>query len=116
MDFVDTMKEYLDKSVKVSKEAIDKAGDAVQDFSDKSIIRIEIKQLESKNEHSFHDLGIAVYKLLSSFSDISINSSTPEIADILSKIKETENDINKRKKILGTSSKIDSKYVSKNKK
>ena len=50
MAFIDKVKDFMDKGVEVSKTAITKAGDAVQDFSEKSVIRIDIKKLESKLE------------------------------------------------------------------
>ena len=50
MAFVDKMKDFFDKSVEASKSAFEKAGDAVQDFGDKSVAKIEIKKLEAKLE------------------------------------------------------------------
>ena len=48
MAFIDKMKEYLDKGVEVSKEALTKAGDVVQDLSDKGVTKIETHQLVSR--------------------------------------------------------------------
>ena len=42
------VKGVVDKVFEVSKEAIGKAGNAVQKFSDTSVIKIEIRQFESK--------------------------------------------------------------------
>ena len=41
MAFIDKMKDYFSKGVEVSKDAFSKAGDAVQDLGDKSVLMIE---------------------------------------------------------------------------
>ena len=44
MDFFDKMKDFMDKGIEVSKEAILKAGSKVQDIGDKSVTKIEAIQ------------------------------------------------------------------------
>ena len=75
MAFLDKMKEYLDKGVEVSKEALSKAGDAVQDFSDKSVTKIESHQLVSRQNKEYRSLGHAVLKFFEE------NLSTKRIVD-----------------------------------
>lgn len=58
------LKGWFSKGAKVSKEAFEKAGDKVQEFSDKSVIRIEKKQLESKLEKKYEEVGEKVVALL----------------------------------------------------
>ncbi|MGP1588220.1 MAG: hypothetical protein ACTTHG_07770 [Treponemataceae bacterium] len=62
MDFVDKMKDFLNKGVEASKSALNKVGDAVQDFGDKSVIKIEIKKLESRLEKQYQEIGKFVFK------------------------------------------------------
>ena len=45
MAFVDKVKDFMDKGVEVSKTALTKAGEAVQDFSEKSVIFLPRKGL-----------------------------------------------------------------------
>ncbi len=51
------VKALFSKGAEASKEAFEKAGDKVQNFTDKSVIKIEIKQLESKLEAKFAEYG-----------------------------------------------------------
>ncbi|MCR4742566.1 MAG: hypothetical protein K5866_06830 [Treponema sp.] len=51
------VKDFFSKGAKASKDAFMKAGDKVQEFSDKSVIKIEKKQLENKLDNNFSELG-----------------------------------------------------------
>lgn len=61
-DFSEKFKKFFNKSVEVSKDALSKAGTAVQDFGDKSKLRIEIKQLENKLQKEYAKIGINVFE------------------------------------------------------
>ena len=61
MAFMDKVKDFMDKGVEVSKSALSKAGEAVQDFGDKSVTKIEIKKLENKLEKLICELGSYVF-------------------------------------------------------
>lgn len=50
-------KSFLSKTAESSKNAFVKAGDKVQEFSDKSVLKIEKKQLESKRDAKYLVLG-----------------------------------------------------------
>ena len=58
------VKGWFSKSAKVSKQALEKAGDKVQDFTDKSVLKVEKKQLESKRERLYTDLGKKVSEMI----------------------------------------------------
>ncbi len=60
MDFDRKLRDILEKGAKASKTAFEKAGDAVQEFSDKSVVRLERKQLESRRNTKYTELGRAV--------------------------------------------------------
>ena len=47
---VEASKTAFDKGMEASKTAFNKASSAVQDFSDKSVVRIEKHQFETKKE------------------------------------------------------------------
>lgn len=57
------MKNFFTNGAKASKEAFVKAGDKVQEFSDKSLIKIEKKQLENKLNTKYSELGQKIYVL-----------------------------------------------------
>ena len=59
------VKEIGKKVAEVSKSAFDKASDKVQDFTDKSILKIDIKKLQVKQNELYKNLGEKVSKILS---------------------------------------------------
>ena len=71
--FLDKAKNLFDRGFSASKKAIGAAGEAVQDFSDKSVTTIEIKQLESKIKKQYSNLGEYVNSVFSKKNKI-INS------------------------------------------
>lgn len=95
-DFVSKMKEYLDKGVEVSKGAIKTAGTKVQDFGDKSVTRIEIKQLESKAQKELASLGLKVYELFVKNGETAVSSTEPSIKEILESIESLNKDIDSK--------------------
>lgn len=93
MAFVDKVKDFMDKGVEVSKTALTKAGEAVQDFSEKSVIRIDIKKLESKLEKLINELGSYVFDKFNSENSESVYASEEKIASIIKNINEVKNQI-----------------------
>lgn len=61
----DKLKTVISKSAEVSKDVFKKTGDAVQNFSDKSVLKFEIKQLTSKRQKLYTDLGKKISAFLS---------------------------------------------------
>ena len=64
-DLESKFKEIGKKVAEVSKSAFDKASDKVQDFTDKSILKIDIKKLQVKQNQLYKNLGEKVSKILS---------------------------------------------------
>lgn len=93
MAFLDKMKEYLDKGVEVSKEALAKAGDVVQDFSDKSVTKIEAHQLVSRQNKEYRSLGQAVLKFFEENPDSSLSADNSAINGIIQEIQRLEKEI-----------------------
>lgn len=58
------IKDFFSRSAKASKEAFEKAGDKVQEFSDKSVIRLEKKQLENKLDAKYLEMGKKISEVL----------------------------------------------------
>jgi len=58
------LKDFFTKGAQASKEAFEKAGDKVQEFSDKSVVRLEKKQLEGKLDNKYAEIGKKVSQIL----------------------------------------------------
>lgn len=83
----------MEKVMESSKKALAQAGSAVQDFSDKSVIRIEIHQLESKRDEQVKLLGdLALTRFLAEGTQ-TLSSDEEAVAAILEEIKKLDKDI-----------------------
>lgn len=58
------VKDLFSKGSKATKEAFEKAGDKVQTFSDKSVLKIEMHQLETKRDLKYEELGLKLSQML----------------------------------------------------
>lgn len=81
------VKDFLHKAKDASKSAFDKAGDKVQEFSDKSVTHIEIKKLESALDKKYTELGKLVFELIKKNA---LTVSAPEDSE---KVKAFESEI-----------------------
>ena len=89
-------KSGMDKFVESSKKALSQAGNAVQDFSDKSVIRIEKHQLESKKDEQLKKLGtLAAEKFLNDDSAV-LSAGEEAVVAILEEIRRLNGDISNR--------------------
>ena len=98
------VKGVVDKVFEVSKEAIGKAGNAVQKFSDTSVIKIEIRQFESKLKAQKALLGDVVENALDN-NQSQLDLNTEEITTIANEITRIKTEINNRQELLKKSSK-----------
>ena len=84
------LKNFISKSSDVTKSAFSKASNAVQKFSDKSVLKIEIKQMESKKEKLFTKIGKHLSSVLSNenvdFMNLQ-NSNDEKISTLIEEIK-----------------------------
>ena len=58
------VKEIFSRSTQASKEALEKAGDKVQDFTDKSVTKIEIRKLETQRDCKYEEMGLKLSQML----------------------------------------------------
>ena len=93
-------KQGVDKIVTSSKKAIGKAGVAMQDFSDKSVIRIEKHQLETKLEAEYIRLGELVAARFLAEPSASVSASEDTVASIIKEISRYNEEIKKREETL----------------
>lgn len=80
------VKEIFSRGTQVSKEAFEKAGDKVQDFTDKSVTKIEIHKLETKRDCKYEELGLKLSQML--LQGASITCENVEDIKILTDIQE----------------------------
>lgn len=84
------LKNFISKSSDVTKSAFSKASNAVQKFSDKSVLKIEIKQMESKKEKLFTKIGKHLSSVLSN-ENVDLmnlqNSNDEKISPLVEEIK-----------------------------
>ena len=99
-EFGKKVKDGLEKFVKSSKDVFGKAGEAVQNFSDKSVVRIEKMQFESKREEQYAKLGKLVADSLEKNPDATPDFTGGEIPAILSEIIRMTKEIEVRKLVL----------------
>ena len=82
----DDVKGGLEKGYAASKKGLAKAGVAIQKFSDKSVVAVEKKQLESKRKKSYARLGEIATKKLSAKNASPISASDEDVAALLKEI------------------------------
>ena len=99
-DFFNKMKNYLDKGVEVSKDALLKAGEKVQDFGDKSVNRIEISQLENKIQKEILKLGQFAYNSFTKENCQTICVENENVEKILKEIAFLNEEIEQKKALL----------------
>ena len=98
--FMGKVKSFLDRSVVASKKALGVAGDAVQDFSDKSVLRIEKIQLETKVKKQYELLGEYVAKSFASKKTSSVSAKDEKVSSALKEIARLNAEIAKREEAL----------------
>lgn len=97
--FAKTLKQYLDKSVEVSKKGLKSAGSAISEFGDKSVNKIDIVQLKSRLEKKYQELGQTVAEQLAE-DGISISKDSIVVSEKLSSIKELKEKIHEKEEAL----------------
>lgn len=99
-DLETKFKEIGKKVAEVSKSAFDKASDKVQDFTDKSILKIDIKKLQSKKDELYKNFGERISKLLcdGSLKELEIENQEEKenLLSIQNEIEELEKQIQQK--------------------
>lgn len=93
---------FLDRGVESSKNAFHKAGSKINDFSDKSVLRIDIARLNSKLEKLYEELGKLSFEKRElskkSASDVKeFENFYTQIEEILKEIESKKNSISEIK-------------------
>ncbi len=87
------IKGFLAKGTQASKKALEKAGNTVQDFSDKSVTKIEIKQLKGKIDSLYQKIG---YEVFNSQNEIELTIKSDELKATLDGYFSEINEFNKK--------------------
>jgi CII-binding regulator of phage lambda lysogenization HflD len=88
-------KAILDNTLSVSKDALTKAVNAAKDLSEKSVIRVELMQLERKLSKNYETLGKAVSAHFEAQND-TLSSQDTNIVAFLLEITRLHHDIETR--------------------
>lgn len=98
-EFTSKVKDFFNKGAKASKEAFEKAGDRVQEFSDKSVIRLEKKQLESKLDAKYAEIGKLILESGASVS-FSSDGDTEKYSELVQASKNLKENIAEKEESL----------------
>lgn len=99
------VKEGAGKIFSSSKKALGKAGNAVQEFSDKSVIKIEKRQFESKKAEQIAKLGQLAFDKFKDNDSAVLSASEEAVVAIREEISNIEKEIEKRDELLKSSAK-----------
>ncbi|MCQ2598058.1 MAG: hypothetical protein MJ181_09445 [Treponema sp.] len=98
MDFAEKMKDLFGKSAEASKVAMNKAGNAIQEFSDKTVLKIEMNKLEFQKKEAFEELGEIVFGFIDSLPEGI--ASNEKVVSLKEKISGINAEIEKKEKAL----------------
>ena len=96
MVFVERMKELLDQGVAASKELAAKAGAKAQDISERGVLMVEIRQLESQAQKLIGRLGAEAYQSFTERGEQTLSAESAPVKAILSEIAVTRESIEKK--------------------
>ena len=86
MAFIERMKELLDQGVAVSKDFAVKAGAKAQDYGERGVMIIEVRQLEGQAQKLVGRLGAEAYQAFSDRGETTLSAESAPIKTILSEI------------------------------
>lgn len=89
MDWKKKMQDGLNQGLDSSKKLFQDAKKQATKLGEQSVLALEIKQLESKEEELISKLGERVYQLLVQEGQSTVSSRSSGVKDILDEIQET---------------------------
>ena len=96
MTFAERMREMIDQGVAASKEFAAKAGAKAQDLGERSVLMLEIKQLESQAQKSISRLGAEAYQTFVERGETTLSADSAPVKTILSEIATTRESIEQK--------------------
>ncbi len=101
----DDIKSGLKTGFAATKKGLSKAGTAIQNYSDLSVVQIEKKQFESKLKKAYTALGLLTAQKLGGKNAQPLTADDQEISEALKQISLFNKEISKREKILKSAEK-----------
>ena len=95
-----TILDYIDRGVEASKKGLKSAGNALSEFGDKSVLKIELSQLKSQLAKNYTELGKTCYKILRGDNQGELSTGNAEIVKLLDAVEKTEENIAKHEEAL----------------
>ena len=86
MNFSDRMRELLDQGVSKSKDLAAKAGAKAQDYGERGVLMVEIKQLESQAQKLIGRLGTEAYQTFTERGEETLSRESSPVKMLLSEI------------------------------
>ncbi|MCL2601533.1 MAG: hypothetical protein FWD91_01835 [Treponema sp.] len=96
MTFSERMKGMLDQGVAVSKEFAVKAGAKAQDIGERSVLMLEVKQLDHQANKLAGRLGAEVYQAFTERGEETLSKENPVVKALLSEITTIRDSIEKK--------------------
>ncbi len=90
----------MDKLIASSKKVFQRTETAVRKLSDQSVIRIEIRQFESKKKDEIHKLGHIALEKFTADNNATLSATDENVVKITDSIKEIEKEIQTRQEKL----------------
>lgn len=107
--FKKEIKELLDSGIKASKKGLKKAGAALSEFGDVSVIKIDITKYKVKLEKKYVELGKICSEILLDKKTGSVGRKTEGVEEILAEVEKLKKKISAEEKKLKEKSKKDAK-------
>ncbi len=92
--------DYIDKGVAASKKGFKAAGEALSDFGDKSVLRVELGQLKGKKSKAIVRLGELAYSRLAENSEAALKAGDADVAELIAELVKLDANIQKHEKEL----------------
>ncbi len=96
MTLAQKMKDVFDKSVEASRDLLSKAGTQAQTWGEQGMLKIEILQMRAHARTLTSKLGAEVYESFVDRGLDSVSRDMPEIAPLVTGIRDLELDIEKK--------------------
>lgn len=96
------VRSWFSKKAKSSKVALEKAGDKVQEFADKNVVKMEKRQLQNQRNKKYRELGKKISIMLDAGTKITykkeedknaVEAIQANIADITVQISEKDKEL-----------------------
>lgn len=97
MDWKEKFEKGLHQGVDSSKRLFDTAKKQAQKLGEQSVLSLEIKQLESRNNEQIRKLGERVYQLLSLEGQSTVSSRSTGVKEIMGELEDIRSLLDKKR-------------------